>query len=425
MKTKIHQAVVLKDVPCPFCSLHCDDLVIENNSGELKVKENGCHISIDRFERALPENKPAIHGKATTLDDAIAQAARILKTSSEPLIAGLGTDVGGMRSVMELADKIGAIIDHMHNDGAFRNILVLQDLGWVMTTMAEIKNRADLIIFAGTDATNHPRFFERVVWNEKSMFRSDAQNRDIVYLGENLDTSQGKSPSGKRPTHLECPQDEIGEVISVLHALIGGNKTQKKDEIAGIKMAKLEKLAEQMVNASYGVIVWSPGELNFPHAELTIQNFCELSKFLNRETRFSGFSLGGNDGGMSAINVSAWQSGFPLRVSFNKGYPEHDAQKYATANVLKNKSADVLLWISSFSDQTKPPHAKIPTIVLATPDTKLNFKPDVFIPVSTPGVDHSGQMVRTDSVVSLPLKQVRSSDHSSVKDVLRRISELV
>lgn len=425
MKTKKHQTAVLKDVPCPFCSIHCDDLVIQNQSGKLKIKKNGCHISIDRFERCLPEQSPTIHGKTATLNEAIHQAARILKESNEPLIAGLGTDVGGTRSVMELADKTGAIIDHMFNDGATRNFLVLQDLGWVMTTMGEIRNRADLIIFAGTDARNYPRFYERVVWNEKSMFNYDTKNRDIVYIGENLATSRGKSPSGKKPTYLKCPQDEIGEVISVLHALIGGNKTQEKDEIAGIKMEKLEKLAQQMMNARYGVFVWAPGELNFPHAELTIQNFCEITKYLNRETRFAGFFLGGNDGGMSANNVSTWQSGFPLRVNFSKGYPEHDSQKYATANVLKNKEADAILWISSFNPEIKPPHAKIPTIILATPDTKLDFKPDVFIPISTPGMDHSGQMIRTDSVVSLPLKQVRKSDYPSVKEIVRRIVELV
>jgi len=425
MKTKQSLAKVQKDVPCPFCSIHCDDLVIQNQSGKLKIKENGCHIAVDRFERALSQSKPTINGKTVTLDDAISQAAEIFNKSTEPLIAGLATDVGGMRSVMELADKSGAIIDHMFNDGATRNFLVLQDLGWVMTTMGEIKNRADLIIFAGTDASNYPRFYERVVRNEKSMFNYDTKNRDIVYIGENLDVSLGKCPSGKKPTHLKCPQDEIGEVISVLHALVGGNKTQKKDKIAGIKMANLEKLAEQMKNARYGVIVWAPGELNFPHAELTIQNFCEITKYLNRETRFAGFFLGGNDGGMSANNVSAWQSGFPLRVNFSKGYPEHDSQKYATANVLKNKEADALLWISSFNPEIKPPHAKIPTIVLATPDTKLNFKPDVFIPVSTPGVDHPGQMIRTDSVVSLRLKQVRDSDNLSVKEIVRRIAELV
>jgi formylmethanofuran dehydrogenase subunit B len=73
----------------------------------------------------------------------------------------------------------------------------------------------------------------------------------------------------------------------------------------------------------------------------------------------------------------------------------------------------------------KAPSAKIPSIILATPGSRQTFKPDVFIPVGTPGVDHSGQMLRTDSAVSLPLKQVRNSDNPSVKEVVRRIIELV
>jgi formylmethanofuran dehydrogenase subunit B len=84
-----------------------------------------------------------------------------------------------------------------------------------------------------------------------------------------------------------------------------------------------------------------------------------------------------------------------------------------------------MLWISSFSSNINPPEAKIPTIVFATPGTKLNFKPDVFIPVSTPGVDHSGQLIRTDSVVSLTLKKLRDSKYMSVSDILNRVNELV
>ena len=423
MKTKTHQAAVLKDVPCPFCSLICDDLVIQNKEGKLTVKENCCAKAKAHFAQPLPDVKPTLKGKSCSIDEALEAADKILKQSSQPLIAGLGTDIGGMRSVMHLADNIGATIDHMHSDVAIRNTLVLQDLGWIMTTMSEIKNRADFIIFAGTDASNYARFFERIIWNKDLLF-SSAKKRKLVYIGDKLNTSKGKSPEGKLPTVLKCEQEEINEIISVLHAIIAGNKIQPP-KIAGISLAILQKLAKQMEEAKYGVIVWAPGELNFPHAELTIQSICELVKYLTRTTRFAGFTLAGGDGVMSANNVSAWQSGFPLRVNFSKGFPRHDVGRNSTKNLLKNKEVDALVWISSFSSDTKPPKAKIPTVVLATPETKLNFKPDVFIPVATPGVDHSGQLIRTDNVVSLPLKKLRESKYISVSDILNRIIELI
>ena len=413
---------ITRDVICPFCGILCDDLVIQNDGQKLKVLENGCPKAKSAFENEVHETTPKIKGKKVSLDEAIQAICNILKKTRTPLFAGLGSDAGGIRQIMHLADKTGAVVDHMHSNALIRNTLVLQDLGWIMTTLAEIKNRADLIIFAGTDATNFPRFFERVVWNDHLMYKVKQKDRQIVYIGDKLNTKSGISPTGKRPTVLNCKNDQIGEIISSLHAMVAGASIDV-NEVAGIKIKTLETLAEQMKSASYGVIVWSPADLDIPHAELTIQNFCEIVKYMTRITRFAGFSLAGNDGATTANSICAWQSGYPLRVNFNKGYPDYDAHRYSTRNVLKNKEVDAIMWVSSFSSSINPPRASIPTIVLATPDTKLNFKPDVFIPVSTPGVDHTGQLFRTDSVVALPLKKVRQSPYTSVGSVIKQVIE--
>jgi len=418
-KTKIVDKII-NNVACPFCGLLCDDLVIQNKKETLKILKNYCPKAISGFEKKVPESFPKIAGKKSTLEDAIDKVFLVLKKSNSPLIAGLGTDVNGMRAVMHLADKTGAVLDHMHGNALTRNTLVLQDLGWIMTTMSEIKNRADLIIFAGTDAAKYQRFYERVIWNKQSMFARQKNKLELVYIGEKLNTKLGISPTGKKPNILNCKTEEIGEIISSLHAIITGAKIDVAN-VAGIKTKKLEVLAEQMKSAKYGVIIWSPADLDIPHAELTIQSFCEVVKYLTRITRFAGFSLGGDDGSTTSNNVCAWQSGYPLRVNFNKGYPDYSPHHYSTYNVLKNKEVDVLMWISSFSAAIKPPRASIPSIVLANPDIKLNFNPDVFIPIATPGVDHSGQLFRTDSVVSLPLKKIRKSSYPNVDYVLNEV----
>lgn len=410
----------IRDVTCPFCGLLCDDLVIENKEEELKILKNGCSKAIMGFEKQAPENSPKVASNEVTLEDAIDKIFQILKKSQTPLISGLGTDVAGMRSVMNLADKAGAVLDHMHGDALTRNNLVLQDLGWIMTTMSEIKNRADLIIFAGTDATKYPRFYERVIWNKHSMFSRQKNKLKLIYIGEKLNTKLGINSNGEKPNILNCKTEQIGEIISSLHALITGAAIDV-NEVAGIKTKKLEVLATQMKSAKYGVIIWSPADLDIPHAELTIQSFCEVVKYLTRITRFAGFSLGGDDASTTSNNVCAWQSGYPLRINFNKGYPDYSPHHFSTHNVLKNKEVDSLMWISSFSTTVKPPRASIPSIVLAKPDIKLNFKPDVFIPVATPGVDHTGQLFRTDNVVSLPLTKVRKSLYPSVDYILNEI----
>lgn len=407
------------DVPCPFCSLVCDDLSIRESNGKLTIIKNGCHKAIHHFERDRARLEPRSNGKVCTLDDAITHAAGILQASRQPLFAGLGTDVSGIRSVIALAEQTGGILDHMHGNAAMCNIKVLQDQGWVMTTLAEIKNRADLILFVGTDATtNYPRFFERVIWNKHSL--NKISQRDIIFIGENLDTRGGISPAGKKPISINCKEKYVGEITATIHALLVGNKINKSS-VGGLPLPQLETLAATIKKAQYGVVVWAPGELNLAHSELTIQSLCELIKYLNRTTRYAGFSLGGNDGGASAVNVCTWQSGYPLRVSYATGAPEYNPYRYSTERALLHNEVDAVMWISSFGAKINLPQTAAPMILLSDMPVNSDRTPEVFIPVGTPGLDHKGQLIRTDNVVSLRLKELIPGQRDSVANVLDRI----
>ena len=162
--------------------------------------------------------------------------------------------------------------------------------------------------------------------------------------------------------------------------------------IGGVTLAKIDALAELCRKANYGVVVWSPPSLDFPFAELTVDQITGLVKDLNQTGRFAGLSLGGAEGGTTAGAVSTWQSGFPLRVSYASGAPDYDPYRYAIARMLAGGEGDLLVWIASFSPDLAPPPTKVPTIVLGTPGLKLAKAPAVFIPVGTPGVDHAGTL---------------------------------
>lgn len=419
------QAGVIEDVTCPFCGLLCDDLTVaRDKAGALSVSKHGCSKSIFFFGRAPQPSSARIDGKPADIQDAVAKAAGILRNSQHPLIAGLGTEVQGMRAVMSLADKFGATIDHMNSNGFMRNIQVVQNSGWMTTTLTEVRNRVDLLVIVGTDIVSlFPRFFEREVWNTESMFGQDTSAREIVYLGgRDLDFSAGVSPDGRKPDVLPCDLDRTPEVIAALRALVSGKKLQAS-QVAGIPMADLQRLADRLNQARYSVITWAAGTLDFPHAELTVQNIAELVKTLNRKTRSSGLPLGGIEGEMNANQVSAWISGYPVRTSYARGYPEHDPYRFSTERQLTEGEADALLWISSFNPERIPPRSKLPTIVFGHPGMKLEQEPDVFIPVGTPGVDHRGIMFRSDNVVSLPLEQLRTNGLPTLSAVLTAIEQ--
>jgi formylmethanofuran dehydrogenase subunit B len=419
---KENSASSFEAVTCPACGLLCDDLKIAHNNNHLKVMANGCTKSIAFFERISNASTPTVAGKPVELKSAIEKAAEILRVSNQPLFAGLGTEVQGMRSVMSLADKVGATLDHMNSYSSFRNTLVVQNSGWQVTTLTEVRNRVDLLLVIGTDIVSHnPRFFERNIWNKESMFGQDTASREVIYLGgQNLDTSHGVSPNGTQPTVLPCDVEKIPEVTAALRALILG-KTLHAMEIAGIKILDLQTLADKLKAAKYSVVTWVSSDLNFDHAELSIQNITELVIALNAKTRSSGLPLGGSEGDYSVNQTSTWTSGYPMRSRFSRGIPEYDPHHYRAETLLKNNEADALLWVSTFNPEKLPPKANMPSIVIGHPNMQTQVNADVFIPVGTAGIDHTGTMFRIDSSVSLPLGQLKNSNLPSLNTVIAAI----
>jgi formylmethanofuran dehydrogenase subunit B len=410
-------------VACPSCGLLCDDLIISRQAdGTLTPSSNACEKSIRFFSQSAVSNSPRIAGAQTSLQAATAKAAALLKNACQPVFGGLGTEVQGMRAVMRLAESTGATLDHMNSVSSLRNTLVVQNSGWMVTTLTEVRNRVDLLLVIGTDIVSYnPRFFERNVWNSESMFGQDTSSREIVYLGgRGLDTSHGISPTGVKPTVLECDPAQLPEVTAALRALVAGKQLQA-DSVAGIPLTELEKLAARLHAAKYSVVTWISSAFDFPHAELTVQNLTETVIKQNEKTRSSGLPLGGSEGDYSVNQAGTWISGYPVRSSLKAGYPEYDPWQFDATRMLHNGEADALLWISSFNAEKTPPACKVPTIVIGHPAMTFEQEPDVFIPVGIPGIDHAGTMFRIDSSVTLPLRALRTSSLPALAEVIDAI----
>jgi formylmethanofuran dehydrogenase subunit B len=410
----------ISDVTCPFCGLACDDLVVAAGPDGVAVRANGCHLAVAGFESSAPREAaaPRIGGRTATLAEAAAEAARLLRQARQPLIAGMATDVAGARAAARLADRIGAVVDHMNSTATLRNLLVLQDGGWITTTLSEVRNRADLVLLAGNGPVRRfPRFWERCLANRETMFGAE-RKCEVIVLGQGL--QEGTVLPGPAPEFLACDFDRLHEAFGALRALVAG-RTLLAGEAAGRPLQVWRELAERMRQARYGVLVWAAADLEGAHGELTVQAACELIKDLNQHTRFAGLPLGGSDGDVTADSVLLWQTGFATRTAFGRGHPEHDPHHYAAARMLERGEADVLLWVSSFTTTRAPEPAAAPTVVLGRAGMQFDREPEVYIPVGTPGLDHPGHLFRTDRVVVLSLRQLRPATVPSVAEAIAAI----
>jgi formylmethanofuran dehydrogenase subunit B len=162
------------------------------------------------------------------------------------------------------------------------------------------------------------------------------------------------------------------------------------------------------------------GAFAFAGAELLAQALADLVRDVNQVTRCAALPLTGSENVMGAHQVCTWQTGFPLRTSFAGGAPAHDPLLYGTARLLREQEVDALVWISSFHPAA-PPATRAPTIVLAAAPLRFERQPEVHIPIGTPGIDHAGEIFRTDGVVALPLAKLRDGGRPSAADVLGRI----
>ena len=416
----------ITEVPSPFCGIGTDDLTIQVDGVNLKVTAGGCAVNTPAFEQSIADAQPRVAGQPVSLDTAITKAAELLRDTRQPVIGGCATDVSGMRALLALADKTGAVVDNINFNFARRNLLAMQDAGWMNTTLAEVKNRCDLLVIIGTDPEVFaPRFFEHFLWNQDAMFLESTDQREVIYLGKTPSGKAATSPSGQAPSVLACEDAYLPNVVAVLSALVK-KQPLKIESIGNISVTQLQTVADKLRNARYGVVLWSAGKLNFDHAELTVQTICNIVKDINLQgTRCSGLPLGGKEGDYTANQVCGWTTGYPARVNFAKGYPEYDPFLNDSQVMLTNGEADALVWVHAYNATATPPRADLPTIVVGRSGMQFELEPDVFIPVGTPGIDHAGHVYRMDSVVALRLKKLRDSGLPSTAEVLNAIEQAI
>ena len=386
---------------CPFCSLLCDDLTVKTEAGRLELVDNACPKARAAFARPVPAATPLVGGRPVSVDVALNAAARVLKKSRQPLIAGLGTDIDGMRAALALAERCGAIVDHLHGRAMLNNLRVLQSRGQATTTLSEVRNRADLVVLVGTSINDDfHAFARRCLRPADALLPERLARRQVLHLGPAAQAPKQPSVDARS---LPCRDDELLETINAVRALRAGRATRLK----GRRQQLVATLAAQIAAADYAVFVWAPGQFGVD-GDLLIGAICDLIADINRSKRAAGLALGGNDGGQSAMATAAWQTGYPLQLSYAGDTIEYDPLRFDTARLLAAGSVDALVWISGFG-AVPAPETNLPTVVFGLPGTPLRAGAGdtIYLPIGTPGLDHGGRLARTDSVVVLSLAALR------------------
>jgi formylmethanofuran dehydrogenase subunit B len=403
---------------CPFCALLCDGFGVDAQADALALTGSDCpraRAGLTQFTSAPSGAQPLLDGTPCAPAAAITAAAHMLAASRQPLFGGLGTDVAGARALYPLACATGAITDPVGGAALMQGVRALQDRGQFTTTFAEVRTRADVIVFLG----GIPVDIAPLIGVRCGIGEAQVAARHVAVIGATAtDAAVLGAWAGAGVTTEALPLEaDLFTTTARLAAQVAGRLTEAAPPA-------LRALAQRLQAARYAVIVGAPSRLP-AHGALVIEAVNRIVGTLNATTRAASLWVGSGAGPATVNQVFTWLSGLPLRTRCGPRGLEHEPFVYDTDRLLTQGGIDAVLWVASFTAADPPPSSDLPMVVLGHPALAAacagRAATTVFIPVATPGIGSGGHLFRTDGNVVMPLVPVRTDTLPSVAEVLGQL----
>jgi formylmethanofuran dehydrogenase subunit B len=472
---------IIKAVTCPVCGCLCDDIELTIENGKIVKVINGCAVCEAKFLGFNSEHrilKPLIrkNGKLveTSLEEAIGKAAKILAEANYPIIYGWSsTSCEATRIGIELAEEIGGVIDNTAVVCHGPSILSIQDVGISSCTLGQIRHRADLIVYWGSNPWSaHPRHIERYTTFSEGRFQKSAWKgyltkvkastvkKKVESALRRVFFKKAPSPQPKRglpPTmfregrklivvdvrrtksaeiadyFIQVEPNKDYELLQALRALIRDREIDI-DKVAGVPVEYLEEVADLMIRCNFGILFFGVG-LTMSQGKLkNIDAALSLVRDLNMRTKFAIMPMRGHFNVAGANTVFTWQTGYPYAVDFSLGYPRYNPGETSVMDILLNKESDASLIVASDPVANFPRKAaehlvRNPLIVIDPHMNPTAQMADVVFPSAFVGIEESGTAYRMDHV-PLPLKKIVDppngilSDQEILKKILLKVKKL-
>lgn len=426
------------DVVCPFCGTLCDDLEVdvEVQSNEVVEVRNACQIGTAKYYSANPSEhrfeKPMIRKNGELVeaswDEALDKSAEILAASKRPLLYGFSsTECEAQGEGVELAEILGGVLDNTASVCHGPTLLAEQDVGVPSSTLGEYKNRADLVIFWGSNPVHaHPRHLGRYSEFIRGYFRKDGRNDRFVVVVDPRNTHTAQIAD----MWIQVNPNEDYELFNALRAVLRGVDLDEK-EISGVPKEQIEELVDIAKGCNYGVIFFGMGLTQSLAHHRNIDSAVCLTRELNDHTKFLITPMRGHYNVSGANTVFTWNTGYAYSIDFSRGYPRYNPGEFSSVPILMRDEADASLIVASDPASNFPKDSvknmfKHPLIVIDPHETPTSAYADVVLPAAIAGIECEGTAYRMDHV-PLRLRKVKDAPGESLTDyeILKRLIEKV
>ena len=412
---------------CAFCGCDCDDISVTVEGDRITKVRNACVLGKAWFlSHGKPQNLPVarIGGEPVSLEEGIEESARCLAESRYPFVYGLSsTSSESQRKSVALAEVLGGCIDCCTSVCHGPSGMALQGVGEPTCTLGEVKNRADLVVYWGSNpAESHPRHMTRYAVTPEGMFVPEGRKGRTVIL---IDVRRTKSSSAA-DIFLQIKPGKDFELLWALQALVNGRELDRVSaETTGLAREQLASLAERMTDCKFGVLFFGQGLTQTRGKHFNTSAAYLLVRALNRHTKFALMPMRGHGNVAGIDNVLAWQTGYPFGVNFSLEYPRFNPGEYTVVDAFSRGEVDAALIVAADPVASLPAEAvkrliSIPFIALDTHESETTRNAHVAFTTATAGIHVEGTVYRMDNI-PIHLRKVLFSEYPSDEAVIGRL----
>ncbi len=429
---------IVENCTCAFCGCNCDDLDYLVKGNHVVGVRHACRLGASKIMEDMDQRLlvPMIRNEEGELEEvewdaALDKAAELIAGAVRPIFYGWSeTSIETMHHGLELGELVGAVLDNQATICHGPSLQAVQNVGYPVMTLGEVKNRADMCLYTGSNAMNsHPRHMARYTTFPRGYFRPRGRfDRTVVTLDPKYSDTAKMSD-----IWVGFEQNGDYEFYNAIRAVLKGKKL-KKDYISGIPKEDVEELAESMKNVQFGALFFGLGLTHTLSKQRNIDIAIQMVADLNKYTKWVLMPMRGHYN-VNGFNIfMAFETGFPYGVDFARGYQRYMNGETNTIDLLTRKECDVFMVIAADPGAHYPGGAvkhlaEIPVIQVDIhwgPSTEIA---DVVLPGSFIGVEAAGTSYRMDGVPIYMKKAIDKpetcrDDEWIIKELLERVKKI-
>ena len=398
---------------CTGCGSLCDDIQVEIAENRITKIENACAKG-SAFLYALdnPNRRTAnlVSHKEVSLERALEEARHLLSNAKRPLIFGLdNSTLEAQAKAIRLARKLGAVIDDASSFSYGELIRGLLDGSPQSCSLSQIKDKADLLIYWGSNPLHsHPRHLSEVSYYSYTDYDESGWVPRVNLAC--VEVRETELSSICKPAFKLAPGGDREFIQEIVSMMKGGQGTEK----AGAFLELIKDSQVCVILCGRGLIYSVNGNFD---------SFNEMIEGLRQWTKVSVIPMI-DEFNMLGFNKSLREeAGYINEVSFDSGITH--STEFSFLEQVRRELPDCILIAASDPFSTLPQSlsrklASTKIISLGSIVTSTTKAAEVVIATAAPGLERSGRIVRIDGE-EVNLFEVKKSPYPSEEEVLEKL----